>query len=81
MSTTVQPKPATALYDADFAEWTRETAVLIRSGRFEEADLEHMAEEIEDMGKSQRFQVFSGCRVLLMHLLKWQYQPGRRTQS
>jgi len=40
------------LYDQDFAEWTRQNAELLRSGRASEADLEHIAEEIEDMGSA-----------------------------
>jgi hypothetical protein len=42
------------LYDTDFAEWSRHNAELLRSGRTSEADLEHIAEEIEDLGKRER---------------------------
>ncbi len=42
------------LYDKDFAEWTRHNAELLRAGRTSEADLEHIAEEIEDLGKRER---------------------------
>ncbi len=45
---------AKELYDRDFLEWTRCNAALLRARRFEEADIEHLAEEIEDMGKSQQ---------------------------
>ena len=45
---------AAELYDTDFAEWTRENAELLRSGRVADADLVHIAEEIEDMGKRER---------------------------
>jgi hypothetical protein len=38
----------------DFVDWTRQNAELLRSGRASEADLEHIAEEIEDMGKRER---------------------------
>src|SRR5436305_12108385 len=69
------------LYDKDFAEWTRHNAELLRSGRASEADLEHIAEEIEDMGKRERRSLHTRCVRLIEHLLKWQYQPERRGSS
>ena len=66
------------LYDRDFFEWTRRNASLLRAGQFQEADIEHIAEEIEDMGKSQRRALESRLEVLLAHLLKWRCQPGGR---
>ena len=69
------------LYDADFAEWTRHNAELLRSGRVTEADLAHIAEEIEDMGKRERRSLDSRMERLIEHLLKWQYQPEQRGSS
>jgi hypothetical protein len=69
------------LYDRDFLEWTARNAELLRAGRLDEADLEHIAEEIEDMGKRQRHELRSRLRVLLMHLIKWQSQPEKRGPS
>src|SRR3954467_14956474 len=69
------------LYDTDFAEWSRHNAELLRSGRTSEADLEHIAEEIEDMGKRERRSLHNRCVVLIEHLLKWQHQPERRGAS
>ena len=69
------------LYDRDFFEWTRSNAALLRARRFDQVDVEHLAEEIEDMGKSERRELFSRLRVLLLHLLKWQVQPERRGPS
>jgi hypothetical protein len=69
------------LYDLDFAEWARQNADLLRSGRASEADLEHIAEEIEDMGKRERRSLHNRCVRLMEHLLKWQYQPQRRCSS
>ena len=69
------------LYDRDFLEWTVRNAELLRAGRFQEADIEHIAEEIEDMGKSQRRALESRLEVLLAHLLKWQFQPEGRGSS
>jgi len=69
------------LYDQDFFEWTARNAELLRAGRVDEADLGHIAEEIEDMGRSERRELESRVAVLLSHLLKWQLQPGRRGRS
>jgi hypothetical protein len=69
-------KPATAsLYDEDFAVWTAETARLLRAGLFDEVDIEHVAEEIEDMGKRDKRELHSRLTVLILHLLKWKRQP------
>jgi hypothetical protein len=68
-------------YDEDFVEWTRHTAALLRRGRFDEVDVARVAEEVEDMGKRDRRTVESRLEVLLAHLLKWQWQPERRSGS
>jgi hypothetical protein len=72
---------AAELYDLDFAEWARWNAELLRSGRVAEADLEHIAEEIEDMGKRERRALYHRFVRLIEHLLKWEYQPERRGTS
>jgi len=72
---------AKELYEQDFFLWTISNAELLRAGRLSEADLEHIAEEIEDMGKSERRERNSRLRVLLTHLLKWAWQPDKRTNS
>jgi hypothetical protein len=68
-------------YDADIVAWSEEQARLLRAGRFDALDIEHIAEEIEDMGKSEQRELASRMAVLLAHLLKWQYQPERRGNS
>ena len=72
---------ASELYDRDFYEWTRRNADLIRRGRLAEADAEHVAQEIDDMGKRERRALISRTAVLAAHLLKWQVQPERRSPS
>jgi len=76
MSTTIR-----SLYDQDFYAWTQQNARLIREGRLSDCDLDHIAEEIESMGASERRQLSSRLEILLMHLLKWQYQPALRGRS
>jgi hypothetical protein len=68
-------------YNTDFFAWTREQSALIRARRWSEIDVEHLAEEIEDMGKSEKRTLESRLEVLLMHLLKWQVQKDRRSNS
>jgi hypothetical protein len=74
-------RPAAKLYDEDFVLWTAEAARLLREGRFAEIDVEHVAEEIEDMGKRDHRERFSRLTLIIQHLLKWQYQPDRRSGS
>jgi hypothetical protein len=65
------------LYETDFVEWTERTAALLRAGRFDEADIEHAAEEIEDLGRSERSAVASQLKRMLVHLVKQRIQPER----
>jgi hypothetical protein len=69
------------LYDTDFHAWANEQAALLRAGKISEADIPNVAEEIESMGRSERRELVSRLTVLLMHLLKWQFQPGSRGRS
>jgi hypothetical protein len=70
-----------ALYDQDFYAWANEQARLLRAGDLSEADLEHIAVEIESMGKAEKRELVSRLGVLLAHLLRWQIQPERRAIS
>ncbi|MGZ8215984.1 DUF29 domain-containing protein [Methylomagnum sp.] len=70
-----------ANYQQDYFGWTQEQAALIRAGQFSKLDLAHLADEIEDMGKSEKRALESRLEVLLMHLLKWQIQQDRRSKS
>jgi len=68
-------------YESDVVAWANEQAAFIRAGRFDMLDLEHIADEIEDVGKSELRELESRMAVLLAHLLKWQYQPTHRGSS
>ena len=70
-----------SLYETDYYAWSNQQAALLRAGQLSDADIENIAEEIESMGKSEKREVVSRLRVLLTHLLKWQYQPKRRGAS
>ena len=68
-------------YQKDFYSWTREQAELLRSGRFDELDIVNLIEEIETLGRSEKRELENRLTVLLVYLLKWQYQPARRGQN
>ncbi|WAJ27716.1 DUF29 domain-containing protein [Antarcticirhabdus aurantiaca] len=68
-------------YEDDFAAWAFEQAELLRLKRFSELDLANLVEEVESMGNEQRHALESSYRVLIFHLLKWQFQPKRRSRS
>ena len=68
-------------YERDFYAWTQEQATLLREQHFTQLDIDNLVEEIESMGRSERRQLVSRLEILLMHLLKWQYQPELRGRS
>ena len=68
-------------YEEDFYGWAMTNAHLLKEGKYEEVDMEHVIEELEDMGRSQENELFSRLAVLLAHLLKWQYQPNLQSRS
>jgi hypothetical protein len=70
-----------SLHDQDFYAWTHEQVRLLRAGNVAQADVAHIAEELESMGKAEKRELLSRLVVLLAHLLKWQYQPERRGKS
>jgi hypothetical protein len=69
------------LYDSDFHLWIQEHILLLKASRFSEIDTAHLVEELEDMGKRDKRELKSRLRVLIAHLLKWQYQPEGRSTS
>lgn len=69
------------LYDQDFYAWTQEQAALLREGKWHALDCEHLIEEIEDLGRSARKELRSYLEGLVLHLLKWRYQPDYRGRS
>jgi hypothetical protein len=68
-------------YDTDVVAWAKEQSQLLRSGHFADLDIEHIADEIESVGKSEQRELASRMAVLLAHLLKWEFQPDHRGSS
>ncbi len=73
--------PTLSSYETDFHLWTQQQAALLRQGQLAELDTAHLIDEIEDMGASNRRALGSYLELVLLHLLKWQYQPERRGNS
>ncbi len=70
-----------SLYDEDFLAWTEQQAALVRAGRLDQLDLVNLAEELDTMGRSEWGELENRLEVLLMHMLKWDYQAARRSRS
>lgn len=70
-----------SLYERDFYAWTQRQAQLLREGKLAEVDIDHLIEELESIGAGERNQLQSRLKVLLAHLLKWQYQSHLRSRS
>ena len=69
------------LYEQDYCLWAETTVNLLKQGKFTEVDLANIIDEIEDMSRREKQALSSNLRILLMHLLKYKYQPKKRTNS
>jgi hypothetical protein len=73
--------PPTTNYEHDFYGWLVEQARHVRDGRWDAVDRENLAEEIESLGREQFSKLESALRVLMLHMLKWDHQPKKRSRS
>lgn len=73
--------PKRAGYDDDLYSWALEQARLIREGVETGLDRENVAEELESLAKREASKLESALSVLLLHMLKWDYQPERMSRS
>ncbi len=78
---TVEARPLETLYDQDETAWLEAMSELIRLGRFDAIDYPNLAEYLTDMAARDRREVRSRLVILLMHLLKWEHQPDKRSHS
>jgi len=69
------------LYETDFYAWTLEQSKLLKEGDFKHLDIVNLVEEIESLGKQERRALESRLGILIGHLLKWDYQPEKRSKS
>jgi hypothetical protein len=82
---TKQPKQSSraerATYERDLYTWAQQQGALLREGRLTEIDRDNIAEEIESLGRNQFDKLVSFYRLVLLHMLKCDYQPDKRTRS
>lgn len=83
---TPQTEPTTEssllnLYETDFYAWTQEQAKLLKHQQWSQLDLPNLIEEIESLGKQQRAELRNRLKVLIGHLLKWEFQSAKRSRS
>ncbi|MDP2785006.1 MAG: DUF29 domain-containing protein [Sulfurimicrobium sp.] len=71
----------TIRHEQDFYLWTQQQANALKAGNLADVDMQHLAEEIESMGSSEKRELGNRLSVLIAHLLKWQHQPVRRGNS
>ena len=69
------------LYEQDLLAWLEQQAGYLRAGQLDRLDVAHLIEELEAMGGSQRRELKGRLEILLMHMLKWDAQPRRRSRS
>lgn len=81
MATALKKKSAPSLYERDFYAWLNDQAEKLRARSHNQLDWDNLAEEIESVGRNQKREVRSRLERLIHHLLKWQFQPGRRSES
>jgi Domain of unknown function DUF29 len=78
MAKTLSRPPEAALYEQDFPLWAERQAALLRAGRFDALDLEHLIEEVEDLSRRERDSVESYVETIVEHLLKLAFSPAQR---
>ena len=76
-----RPAEAGTAYADDFYTWTQEQGARLRAGDLTALDLENLAEEIESLGRSQFNSLVGAWRIVLLHMLKFDHQPSRRTRG
>ena len=74
-------EPARSAYERDLYSWSQDQARLVREGLWDAVDRDNVAEEIESLGRTEFNRLESALRVLLLHLLKWDHQPRKRSRS
>jgi hypothetical protein len=72
---------STSLYTQDFVAWVEQTVALLKAGHLDQVDWENLIEEVADMSRRERRRLENNVIVILLHLLKCQYQTTRRTGS
>jgi hypothetical protein len=75
------PRPSSSLYESDFYAWVQQQTTLLQDHQWNEIDIINLIEEISSLGRQQQQELRNRLSILIGHLLKWQYQPQRRSRS
>jgi hypothetical protein len=70
-----------SLYQSDYYGWVQEQIAHLKAGRLAALDLDNLIDEVGDLGKAEIQRLESALRILLIHMLKWRFQPERRSRS
>jgi len=73
--------PLIDLYETDFYAWTQKQVELLRQRDLNNLDIDNLIEEIESLGKQEKRELVNRLGVLIGHLLKWEYQPNKRSKN
>ncbi len=79
LKTSLTPNPS--LYEQDYYLWLQTTAHQLRERKLAEVDLANLIEEIDSMGRNEKSALVSNLQIIQMHLLKYKYQPEKRSNS
>lgn len=81
MTARLQTNHGQNLYHQDYFQWLNTTVEYLKQKEFTRLDLENLIEEIESLSRSERRAIKSNLIVVVFHLLKWRYQPEKRSNS
>jgi hypothetical protein len=70
-----------SLYERDYYTWALQQSCALKDHRLEDIDWDNLSDEVEGLAKTDRRELLSRLKVLLEHLLKWQFQAQRRSRS
>jgi hypothetical protein len=79
--TALAPEKKSLEYDKDFYKWTKTQAGLLKKGNIKDLDIDNLIEEIESLGRNDKRALQSQVTRMLMHLLKFKYQPEKQVDS
>ncbi len=68
-------------YDQDYGAWLGHQVALLKAGRWSELDKDRLIDEVESLGRSDFKGFVSAIEIVIVHMLKWDRQPDKRSRS
>lgn len=75
----IQIRPT--LYEQDYYQWLETTIKRLHDRQLQSGDIDNLIEELKTLGRTEKKVLRSYLRLIVMHLLKWRYQPDKRSKS